>query len=79
MGRRFPNQYIKYSNFDVTFQRAQEIMYRRIPEAILTSPDNFDDVYDAFLEELEVAGVEEIEAQFTELVREHVELFEGNF
>ncbi|MFW5776544.1 MAG: ABC transporter substrate-binding protein [Spirochaetota bacterium] len=57
------------------YQRQQEIIRRRIPEAILVSPEEFDRVYDTMLMELDAAGAPEMEALFTEYVRERVELW----
>ncbi|MCR6097672.1 extracellular solute-binding protein [Salipaludibacillus agaradhaerens] len=59
----------------IPFQRAQDIMMTRIPEAILADPEDFDHVYDRFMDELDDIGVENMEAEFTELVRQRVELW----
>jgi len=63
------------SQANVIFQKTQDIMKKRIPEAILTSPDNFDNVYDAFLKDLDDAGVDKLNAEFTKMVQDRVELW----
>jgi putative aldouronate transport system substrate-binding protein len=56
-------------------QRMKDIMTRRVPEAILAHPDKFDAVWDSFLAEIESAGVERMEQQYTELVKQRVALW----
>lgn len=63
------------SQLELIMQRCLDIVKKRIPEAILASPDDFDDIWDAFMNDLEEAGVEEAEKAYTELVRERVELW----
>ncbi|MFA9456222.1 ABC transporter substrate-binding protein [Halalkalibacter sp. AB-rgal2] len=63
------------SPISVPFQRASDSIYTRIPEAILADPEEFDAVFDRFMDELEGHGVEEMEAHFTELVQKRVELW----
>ncbi|MEK5059308.1 ABC transporter substrate-binding protein [Paenibacillus sp. FSL H7-0326] len=66
------------SSYSVAFQKSQDIIRKRIPEAILTSPDKFDSVYDTMLTELDKAGVTEMEAEYTELIKQRVELWNGS-
>lgn len=63
--------------YQVIFQKTQDIIRKRIPEAVLAKPTDFDKVYDSFLDELNKAGAEKMEAEFTELVKARVELFTG--
>ncbi|MDO7907888.1 ABC transporter substrate-binding protein [Paenibacillus sp. JX-17] len=65
------------SNYAVTFQKTQDIIRKRIPEAVLTSPDKFDGVYDNMIKELDAAGAVEMEKQYTELVKNRVSLWSG--
>lgn len=65
------------SDLELAMQRAQDIMKRRIPEAILAKPADFDKVWDNFMEDLEKAGIEEAEKEYTELVKARVKLWEG--
>ncbi|MCM3786307.1 ABC transporter substrate-binding protein [Neobacillus mesonae] len=63
--------------YQVAYQKTQDIMRKRIPEAILSSSDNFDKIYDTMLSELDKAGAVEMEATYTELIKERVELWSG--
>lgn len=63
--------------YQVIFKKTQDIVRKRIPEAILSKPGDFDKVYDAFLAELDKAGAVEMEAEFTELVKKRVSLWTG--
>ncbi|MCM3702208.1 ABC transporter substrate-binding protein [Paenibacillus macerans] len=64
-------------DYQVIFQKTQDIIRKRIPEAILAKVADFDKVYDAFLSELDKAGATKMEAEYTELVKKRVELFTG--
>ncbi|WP_416147396.1 ABC transporter substrate-binding protein [Salipaludibacillus sp. HK11] len=59
----------------VPFQRAQDTMMTRIPEAILADEDEFDEVYDRFMDELEGHGVDEMEEEFNQLIQDRIELW----
>ncbi|MFP7288756.1 ABC transporter substrate-binding protein [Shouchella clausii] len=63
------------SDLNVIMQRCLDIVKRKVPEAILATPEEFDQVWDEFMAELEGAGVEEAEKEYTELVRTRVELW----
>lgn len=63
------------SQANVIFQKTQDIMKKRIPEAILAKPEDFDKVYDAFLKDLDDAGVEKLNAEFTKMVKDRVSLW----
>ncbi|WP_413376054.1 ABC transporter substrate-binding protein [Alkalihalobacillus sp. 1P02AB] len=62
----------------VPFQRAQDVMFTRIPQVILASPDQFDEIYDQFMDEISTDAIEEAEREFTKLVQNRVELWGGN-
>lgn len=64
-------------DYQVIYQKTQDIIRKRIPEAVLAKPDQFDKIYDDFLAELDKAGAKEMEAEYTELVKKRVELFTG--
>ncbi|GIP55432.1 MULTISPECIES: ABC transporter substrate-binding protein [Paenibacillus] len=64
-------------DYQVIFQKTQDIIRKRIPEAVLAKTTDFDKVYDAFLVELDKAGAEKMEAEYTELVKKRVSLFTG--
>ena len=46
------------SDYNVIFQKTQDIIRKRIPEAILSSPDQFDGIYDGMIAEVNKAGAE---------------------
>lgn len=64
-------------DYQIIFQKTQSIIRKRIPEAILASPSEFDSVYDSFIEELDKAGAKKMEAEYTQLVKARVALFTG--
>lgn len=65
------------SNYNVTFKKTTDIIRKRIPEAILTPASNFDTVYDNMIKELDAAGAVQMEQQYTQLVKDRVELWSG--
>lgn len=64
-------------DYQVIYQKTQDIIRKKIPEAILASPADFDTIYDDFIAELNKAGAEKMEAEYTELVKARVSLFTG--
>lgn len=64
------------SELDVLNQRMLDITMKRVPEAILAKPEEFDDIWDEFMEDLEDIGVEEAEEEYTQLIKDTVELWE---
>ncbi|WP_055107320.1 ABC transporter substrate-binding protein [Paenibacillus ihumii] len=64
-------------DYQIIFQKTKDIVWKRIPEAVLSKPDQFDKIYDDFLAELDRAGAEKMEAEYTELVKARVALFTG--
>ncbi|MCA0755042.1 ABC transporter substrate-binding protein [Paenibacillus sp. N4] len=74
-GAAWTLQFEASSQENVIFQKAQDIMKKRIPEAILAKPEDFDKVYDAFLKDLEDAGVAKMNAELTKLIKDRVELW----
>jgi putative aldouronate transport system substrate-binding protein len=63
------------SNLEVTNKRMIDITFKRIPEAILADPEEFDEVWEQFMDDLDKAGVEEAEDEFTKIVKDIVELW----
>ncbi|MBD2871031.1 ABC transporter substrate-binding protein [Paenibacillus arenilitoris] len=63
------------SEANVIFQKCQDIMKRRITQAILAEPEQFDAIWDDFMKELKEAGVEKLNEEFTKLVKERVKLW----
>ncbi|WP_138493635.1 ABC transporter substrate-binding protein [Paenibacillus pinistramenti] len=64
-------------DYQVIYQKTQDIVRKRIPEAILANPDDFDKKYDQFIDELNKAGAEKMEQEYTQLVKSRVALFTG--
>jgi putative aldouronate transport system substrate-binding protein len=64
-------------DYQVIYQKTQDIVQKRIPEAILAKPADFDRLYDAFLAEMNRAGAEKMEQEYTGLVKDRVSLFTG--
>ncbi|MBN2444177.1 MAG: ABC transporter substrate-binding protein [Spirochaetales bacterium] len=58
------------------FDQCKSIIRKRVIEAILSDPAQFDSVWDALQSELLAAGVEKLEAEFTRLIKERMELWE---
>lgn len=60
------------ASWTVPFQKCEDIVRKRIPEAILAKPDKFDSIWVAFQKELEDAGVRGLEAILNKLVQERL-------
>ncbi|WP_088104037.1 ABC transporter substrate-binding protein [Halalkalibacter urbisdiaboli] len=63
------------SDIALTFQRAQDIMFQRVPEAILAKPEEFDEVWAEFMNDLDRIGVEEMEQEYNELLQQKIRLW----
>ncbi|MDY7224697.1 ABC transporter substrate-binding protein [Halalkalibacterium halodurans] len=63
------------SKLDVNNQRMLDIAFKRVPQAILSDPDQFDEIWDQFMRDLDKVGVEESEEEFTQIIRDTVELW----
>ncbi|GIP45245.1 ABC transporter substrate-binding protein [Paenibacillus sp. J45TS6] len=63
--------------YQVIYQKTQDIVQKRVPEAIVSTTDKFDQVYDNMLAELDKAGAVEMEQQYTEWIKERVRLWTG--
>lgn len=56
-------------------QRALDLTKQMVPKAVLASPDKFDDEWDSFMDALEKANIEKAEQQYSELIKDTVELW----
>ncbi|SEL45032.1 carbohydrate ABC transporter substrate-binding protein, CUT1 family [Paenibacillus sp. OK003] len=65
------------SDYNVVFQKTQDIIRKSIPKAVLTPADQFDSVYDNMLAELDKAGAVKMEQEYTGYVQARVELWNG--
>ncbi|MBP3961674.1 ABC transporter substrate-binding protein [Paenibacillus lignilyticus] len=55
--------------------KMRDITWKRIPEAILAKPADFDKVWDAYMADLDKAGVKKMEEGYTKYVQDRVELW----
>ncbi len=60
-------------DFTVPFQKGQDIVRKAIPAAIVASPDQFDAIYDKMIEDLNGNGIPEMEALYTQMIKDTVE------
>ena len=63
------------SDLELNMQKSFDVVKKRVPEAILAKPGDFDKAWDTFMEDLEKAGVEEAEKEYTKVVKERIELW----
>lgn len=63
------------SEITVLDEKLKDITWKRIPEAILAKPEDFDKIWDAYMADLEKAGVGKAEDLRQELVKERVALW----
>ncbi|GGH28286.1 ABC transporter substrate-binding protein [Paenibacillus segetis] len=64
-------------DYQVISKKTQDIIRKKIPEAVLAKTSDFDKIYDGFLADLDKAGAEQMEAEYTQLVKARVSLFTG--
>ncbi|GFR36718.1 ABC transporter substrate-binding protein [Insulibacter thermoxylanivorax] len=65
------------SEYAILAKRMEEITWQRIPQIILADPSEFDALWDAYMQELINNGVEKMEDEFEQYVKERVELWGG--
>jgi putative aldouronate transport system substrate-binding protein len=63
------------SDLQVIWQKCEDIMKKRIPEAILAKPEDFDKVWDAFMADLDKAGVKKMNELETQLIKDRIKLW----
>ncbi|MFB3169546.1 ABC transporter substrate-binding protein [Neobacillus sp. 179-C4.2 HS] len=63
------------SILEVNNKKMMDIVFKRVPEAILAKPEKFDEVWDQFMKDLDKTGVKESEKEFTRIVKDTVELW----
>ncbi|NUU79378.1 ABC transporter substrate-binding protein [Paenibacillus xylanilyticus] len=64
-------------DYNVVYQKTQDIIQKRIAEAITASPDAFDSIYDNMIKEIDDAGAVAMEKQYTEWIKDRVRLWTG--
>lgn len=63
------------SKVSVLAEKMKDITWKRIPEAILAKPEKFDAIWDIYMNDIEKAGVKEMEKEYTKLVQARVKLW----
>jgi len=63
------------SELVVLEEKLKNITWKRIPEAILAKPEQFDGIWDKYLKEIEAAGVEKAEELRQELLNQRLSLW----
>lgn len=63
------------SEANVIFQKSQDIMKKRVPEAILSKPADFDKVWDSFMSDLEKINVPKLNQEYTKMVKDRIKLW----
>ncbi|MNJ52567.1 hypothetical protein D3C77_479110 [compost metagenome] len=61
----------------ILMAKMKDITWKRIPEAIMAKPDQFDKIWDKYMKELEKAGVVEMEQAYSQFVKDRVKLWNG--
>ncbi|MEK4274184.1 MULTISPECIES: ABC transporter substrate-binding protein [unclassified Paenibacillus] len=64
-------------DYNVVYQKTQDIIQKRIAEAITSSPSAFEGIYDNMITELDNAGAVVMEQQYTEWIKDRVRLWTG--
>lgn len=55
--------------------KMKDITWKRIPEAVMAKPEQFDKIWDAYMEDLDKAGVKEMEEAYTKHVQDRIKLW----
>ncbi|CAH1190398.1 hypothetical protein PAECIP111892_00147 [Paenibacillus auburnensis] len=55
--------------------KMKDITWKRIPEAVMAKPDQFDKIWDAYMKDLDKAGVKEMEEAYTKHVQNRIKLW----
>ncbi|GIO29810.1 ABC transporter substrate-binding protein [Paenibacillus albilobatus] len=55
--------------------KMKDITWKRIPEAVMSKPEDFDKIWDAYMAELEKAGVKEMEEAYAKHIKDRIELW----
>lgn len=63
------------SDANVIFQKSQDLMKKYIPQAILADPADFDKIYDEFLAQLDKIGVDKMNAEYSQMIKDRVEMW----
>lgn len=55
--------------------KMKDITWKRIPEAIMSKPEKFDQIWDAYMADLDKAGVKEMEEAYTKHIQNRIKLW----
>ncbi|MNX83749.1 Bacterial extracellular solute-binding protein [compost metagenome] len=55
--------------------KMKDITWKRIPEAVMAKPGDFDKIWDAYMSDLEKAGVKEMEESYTKHIQDRIKLW----
>jgi putative aldouronate transport system substrate-binding protein len=55
--------------------KMKDITWKRIPQAIMAKPDQFDKIWDDYQQDLIKAGMEKMEKGFTKYIQDRVKLW----
>lgn len=55
--------------------KMKDITWKRIPEAVMAKPENFDKIWDAYMSDLEKAGVKDMEESYTKHIQDRIKLW----
>ncbi|GGG08829.1 ABC transporter substrate-binding protein [Paenibacillus albidus] len=58
--------------------KMKDITWKRIPEAVMSKPEEFDKIWDAYMAELDKAGVKEMEEAYTKHIQDRIKLWSTN-
>ncbi len=58
--------------------KMKDITWKRIPEAVMAKPENFDKIWDAYMAELDKAGVKDMEEAYTKHIQNRIKLWSTN-
>lgn len=65
------------SDYGVIFKKAEDIIWKKIPEAVLAKPADFDKVYDNMLKQLDDVNTKKIEQMYTKAIQDRVKQWQG--
>ncbi|GIP24352.1 ABC transporter substrate-binding protein [Paenibacillus sp. J22TS3] len=58
--------------------KMKDITWKRVPEAVMAKPENFDKIWDAYMAELDKAGVKDMEEAYTKHIQNRIKLWSTN-
>ncbi|GIP55376.1 ABC transporter substrate-binding protein [Paenibacillus vini] len=65
------------SKATILMAKMKDITWKRVPEAIMAKPEEFDKIWDAYMADLDKAGVKEMEEAYGKFVKDRVKLWSG--